>query len=164
MKHKTKTTDLPCFCWRLSGRRELTWGEDTVHISGLQQAVVKLLSDGFQLLIEAWGHQHVVDFLRTQLLPEGGGERNTSGSILPHWQCSDVLSFALVGIQTVIKVHMKKKRNNLNLMRASAPKLYLLFSEVVFDQAAHNLLRRPGCADMRRDQAAQDTLWVADPS
>lgn len=55
---------------------ESTWGEDTVHISGLQQAVVKLLSDGFQLLIEAWGHQHVVDFLRTQLL-QGDMERET---------------------------------------------------------------------------------------
>lgn len=47
---------------------DCTWGEDTVHVSGLQQAVVKLLSDSLQLLIKAGGHQHVVDFLWAQLL------------------------------------------------------------------------------------------------
>lgn len=40
---------------------------------------------------------------------------------------------------------------------------HLLFREVVLDQAAHDLLRRPGCADVRGDQTAQDTLRVADP-
>ena len=40
---------------------------------------------------------------------------------------------------------------------------HLLFREVVFDQTAHDLLRRPGCADMRGDQTAQDTLGIADP-
>lgn len=40
---------------------------------------------------------------------------------------------------------------------------YLLFREVVFDQTPHDLLGRPGCADMRSDQAAQNTLWIADP-
>jgi len=40
---------------------------------------------------------------------------------------------------------------------------HLLLREVVFDQAAHDLLRRPGCADVRRDQAAQHMLRVADP-
>lgn len=40
---------------------------------------------------------------------------------------------------------------NLNLTSAAALKAYLLFREVVFDQTAHNLLRGPGCADMRGD-------------
>lgn len=46
----------------------LTWGQDTVHIPGLQHAVVKLFSDSFQLLIKAGSHHHVVELLRTQLL------------------------------------------------------------------------------------------------
>lgn len=50
------------------GTSECTWGEDTVHVSGLQQAVVKLLSDSLQLLIKAGGHKHVVDLLWAQLL------------------------------------------------------------------------------------------------
>lgn len=32
-----------------------------------------------------------------------------------------------------------------------AVEAHLLFGEVVFDQTAHDLLRRPGCADMRGD-------------
>lgn len=50
------------------GINDCTWSEDTVHVSGLQQAVVKLLSDSLQLLIKAGGHQHVVDLLWAQLL------------------------------------------------------------------------------------------------
>lgn len=52
----------------IKAQKECTWGEDTVHISGLQQAVVKLLSDSLQLLIKAGCHQHVVNVLWTQLL------------------------------------------------------------------------------------------------
>ena len=33
---------------------------------------------------------------------------------------------------------------------------HLLFREVVLNQTAHNLLGRPGCADMRSHQTAQD--------
>lgn len=47
---------------------DCTWREDTVYVSGLQQAVVKLLSDSLQLLIKAGSHQHVVDFFWAQLL------------------------------------------------------------------------------------------------
>lgn len=37
------------------------------------------------------------------------------------------------------------------LTSAAARKAYLLLGEVVFDQTAHDLLRGPGCADMRGD-------------
>lgn len=46
----------------------LTGGEHTVHVSGLHQAVVELLSDRLQLLIEARRHHQVEELLRAQLL------------------------------------------------------------------------------------------------
>lgn len=45
-----------------------------------------------------------------------------------------------------------------------SPDAHLLFGEVVLDEAAHDLLRGPGCADVRGDQAAQDVLCVANPA
>lgn len=43
-------------------------------------------------------------------------------------------------------------------MQMNAFDTHLLFREEVFDQTAHDLLWRPGDADVRCDQAAQDTL------
>lgn len=48
-------------------------------------------------------------------------------------------------------------------MQMSESDTHLLFTEEVFDQTAHDLLWRPGCADVRSDQTAQHTLRVADP-
>lgn len=78
-------------------------------------------------------------------------------------QCSDAFSFAWLKFNTSSKWLEVTSRLSASV-HTQKPKPHLLLSEVVFDQAAHNLLRRPGSTDMRGDQAAQDTLWVADPS
>lgn len=39
-------------------------------------------------------------------------------------------------------------------MQINESDTHLLFTEEVFDQTAHDLLWRPGCADVRSDQTA----------
>lgn len=41
---------------------------------------------------------------------------------------------------------------------------HLLLREVVFHQTAHDLLGRPGCAQVRGDHAAQNPFCIADPT
>lgn len=165
MQHKIEITDLLCLCWRVSEKRkwaDLKWGHSRRLSS--PAGCCKTLLWPLPASYRSRGPP-----ARGRLSPDSASargtetERNMSRS-LPMLecavQCSDAFSFALIwnGFNVssnrlfVMRCWFSAVHTqNLNLTLASALKAYLLFREVVFDQAAHNLLRRPGCADMRGD-------------
>ena len=88
-----------------------------------------------------------------------GNAENCPTFLIRYFHLSQILRQQM----SVLSTMCSGRYHQLNKLDCSV-NAHLLLGEVVFDQTAHDLLRRPGCADVRGDQTAQDTLRISDPA